>query len=401
MKRKTIFKLVFLIFIVSIFFAVLSYINSIKQSSIITKDSGFFGTDKKNSINENLIYNKLANNNDIKMLVIGDSIAYSEGSSDEKNKWFNTFKNFLESEYEVNVKTNLITSTVSSSFNAWCDYLENNSPKCDIAIISVGQNDIATYDVNTFSKFYESLIRNIKTTNPDSEIVLVIESSLMNFEDTSNTNKYINSIKNLSVQYNTLLLDTITAYKSSEKSLEYLTSFNKVTPNDNGYQIYSDTLIEIFKQRIKNINTNDVQSVKFEESSKGLFFDNNKYKYFNIIKEPIENNEFKTNKDENTVIYYTNTPTNTIEYNLLDSDIIAISFLSDSESGIVKIYKDDTLIREIDLYSPVKTKNNIILETDLTENFYNIKLEVSNDKNKLSTGNFVKLYGLIQSADKK
>jgi lysophospholipase L1-like esterase len=335
------------------------------------------------------------------MLVIGDSIAYSEGSSDEKSKWFNTFKNFLESEYEVNVKTNLITSTVSSSFNAWCDYLENNSPKCDIAIISVGQNDIATYDVNTFSKFYESLIRNIKTTNPDSEIVLVIESSLMNFEDTSNTNKYINSIKNLSVQYNTLLLDTITAYKSSEKNLEYLTSFNKVTPNDNGYQIYSDTLIEIFKQRIKNINTNDVQSVKFEESSKGLFFDNNKYKYFNIIKEPIENNEFKTNKDENTVIYYTNTPTNTIEYNLLDSDIIAISFLSDSESGIVKIYKDDTLIREIDLYSPVKTKNNIILETDLTENFYNIKLEVSNDKNKLSTGNFVKLYGLIQSADKK
>jgi lysophospholipase L1-like esterase len=340
----------------------------------------------------------LKENNNIKLLVIGDSIGQSDGSTSEKKKWYNQFGNYLTKTYNVNISTELLTTPISTIFSGWADYFINKTPNTDMAFICFGQNDQYVHDINQFSSIYESLIRTIKSKNPNAEIVLILESPLMDSKNLAQVSQYTNVIKNLSTKYNTPVLDTISAFKISKKKYTDLTTNDKVTPNDSGYDIYSKTLINLFKERNDEIKRNDLVLKPFDKRSEELFSTAKKYSTFNLITEPTLKIGFDSKElFEDKSFFMEKRPGKIIEYDLENSNIISISLVSDSESGFIKIYNDNVLLKEIDLYSPVKIRQHLLITDQLDLKKHKIKIELIANKNPVSTGNTAKILGLMTS----
>jgi hypothetical protein len=128
--------------------------------------------------------------------------------------------------------------------------LLGNYNKYDFAFVCLGEHDINILKLDQFQTNYESLLRSIKTSNQNCEIVPIIESSIQ-IDKT-----YPLAITNLSNYYGLSLIDAREAFAKSNTPYKNLTSGGNL-PNAQGYKLYASAMFDLIK-----VNVDKTKAVK-------------------------------------------------------------------------------------------------------------------------------------------
>ncbi len=315
-------------------------------------------------------YENLSESQDINALIIGDSIGQSNGSSNDDKKWSNLIAKDVKQKYKSTMTTDFITGDSTTGVRAWVE-LNNSKPtkKYDIAFICFGQKDQWNIKPEQFGLFYESIIIKLKKTNPNIEIIPIIESSFR--ED----NAYSSVIKDLSKNYNLQYADTIKGFASSGEIYEKLTTDIEI-PNDKGYSQYATTIEKVIEDNYKaKKKTNSKYNAFYKDTSKlnkFIFDDSPDFK----IGFELESGMI-SNKNSDTLTFNTT------------SSVAIIHFLRKPSGGKFKVFIDDKFKCEVDTKSKVEVSYSNLISDDL-EGPHKIKIEISS----MNKGETVKILGL-------
>ena len=130
---------------------------------------------------EDSFYQKLSDEFDVNVLVVGDSIA--ENGQGEKG-WCTLLQNNLRKTYGNSVSFTNVSMGGNASYAGYVRTMAlNDDVNYDLAIICYGQND----STDGFSTNYESIIRAIRSRYPDCSIISVLESSQKTYTEKMTT----------------------------------------------------------------------------------------------------------------------------------------------------------------------------------------------------------------------
>ncbi|MCR5486103.1 MAG: SGNH/GDSL hydrolase family protein [Lachnospiraceae bacterium] len=184
------------------------------------------------------VWQKLARGQEIRVLVIGDSIGAGTGAS-EGMGWAEQLKQALSEKYGSIVNVDNASLGATTSYAGYVQVmLGGEDVPYDLAIVCYGHND----DEKGFSREYESILHAIRSKYPSAAILPILESSQREY-----TAK-IREIQDLSAHYGLMVSDMIGAFSESGASYESLTA-DGVHPNDAGYALYCDTLMKAVSAR--------------------------------------------------------------------------------------------------------------------------------------------------------
>jgi len=316
------------------------------------------------------VYENLMQKRDINALVIGDSIGQSNGASNENSKWFNLIAKDVNNKYKSTMTTDLMTGGSTTGVRGWVEL--NNADatkKYDIAFMCFGQKDQWSVTPKQFGVFYESIIIKLKKTNPNIEIIPIIESSFREY------NEYSSVIKELSKHYNLQVADTIHTFTSSNQIYENLVKDAEI-PNDKGYSYYAKTIEKI-------IDNNYAAKKKTNINYSVLYKDANKLSKFVFNKTPKSNNGFTINDE-----IVGGELSNSVTFDTTKS-VAIIHYLRQPNGGKFKIYLDGNLVKEVDTNSTYKASYSELISDNL-EGGHKIKIQVSS----INKGGTVKILGL-------
>ncbi|EKO1912524.1 SGNH/GDSL hydrolase family protein [Clostridium botulinum] len=224
-------------------------INKNKQSS--KKDDKEIN--KNNKEPENLyLYEKINNKKEITMLSIGDDMANSS-SVEEKDKWHNNIKKYIEDTYKIKVDTKVIWKEKSKIDEALDNYKKAETKNYDLIFITLGEYNIGYEPTEKLASRYEELIKEIIKNNSKSDLYLIVQSSIRLDKN------YPKAIIKIANHYNLNIVDMRKAFKNSNENYITLTT-DGILPNKKGYNLYTK---EIIKSLEKNIKSQKV--IKYEE----------------------------------------------------------------------------------------------------------------------------------------
>lgn len=224
-------------------------INKNKQSS--KKDDKEIN--KNNKEPENLyLYEKINNKKEITMLSIGDDMANSS-SVEEKDKWHNNIKKYIEDTYKIKVDTKVIWKEKSKIDEALDNYKKAETKNYDLIFITLGEYNIGYEPTEKLASRYEELIKEIIKNNSKSDLYLIVQSSIRLDKN------YPEAIIKIANHYNLNIVDMRKGFKNSNENYITLTT-DEILPNKKGYNLYTK---EIIKSLEKNIKSQKV--IKYEE----------------------------------------------------------------------------------------------------------------------------------------
>lgn len=183
-------------------------------------------------------YQKLADHENIRLLVVGDSIAEGVGAGSKAMTFVNQLKSQLEARYGVTCTLNnqSVSGTASMFGYARTKLLDDQVPY-DLIVICYGHNDS---DLN-FSHYYESMLRALHTKYPHASMIAVAEHTQ---RDTSNNPSLkMQVIQNLCDRYGVQIADTARAYNA--RSGQSLISSDGLHPNNDGHSVYCSTILDV------------------------------------------------------------------------------------------------------------------------------------------------------------
>ncbi|HEY8805239.1 MAG TPA: SGNH/GDSL hydrolase family protein [Clostridium sp.] len=317
------------------------------------------------------VYEDLTQKQDINALVIGDSIAQSNGSSNDNAKWFNLIAKDVKIKYKSTITTDLMTGGGTTGIRAWVELNNAEATKqYDIAYMCFGQKDQWSMTPAQFGAFYESIIIKLKKTNPNIEIIPIIESSFREH------NSYSKVIEELSKHYNLQVADTILTFISSPESYENLTTDIEI-PNDKGYSYYAKTVEKVIDD---NYKAKKKTSIKYSVLHK----DTNKLTTFVFDSTPDLNSGFTVNAG-----MVGDKVSDTLTFNTTNS-VAVIHYLRQPNGGKFNVYLDGNLLKPIDTNSTYKASYSELISGNL-KGQHKIKIEVTS----VNKGGKVKILGLV------
>jgi len=216
-----------------------------------------------NSMGRNF-YQKLKHGQDVKILIVGDSIGNGDGASDDSHKWENLLREQIKKEYHSNVDITNVSMGGTTSFAGFARVsMLSGEEDFDLAIICYGQND----DEENFAEYYESVIQALLKKYDGIELISILESAQKEYTPKMETIKWICGA------YSIPVADTIAAYNASEIPYAELVS-DGVHPNNTGHQIYAEVIFGVIRDKLTknrltewNLNSETAQyfsSEKFE-----------------------------------------------------------------------------------------------------------------------------------------
>ncbi|WP_434303253.1 SGNH/GDSL hydrolase family protein [Clostridium botulinum] len=229
-----------------------------KSVQIINKNKQYSKKDdkeinKNNKEPENLyLYEKINNKKEITMLSIGDDMANSS-SVEEKDKWHNNIKKYIEDIYKIKVDTKVIWKEKSKIDEALDNYKKAETKKYDLIFITLGEYSIGYEPTEKLASRYEELIKEIIKNNSKSDLYLIVQSSIRLDKN------YPEAIIKIANHYNLNIVDMRKAFNNSNENYITLTT-DGILPNKKGYNLYTK---EIVKSLDKNIKSQKV--IKYEE----------------------------------------------------------------------------------------------------------------------------------------
>lgn len=186
----------------------------------------------------------------VNAVILGDSIAVSQGASDPATTgWNSELKTSLSNKY-----TNDIVWNNKASSGHLIDYSLTRATEIvnttDAVFICTGRIDRNFDTPDQFSEKYTQLIYDIKSKAPDADIFCIVEPPMVS-SDESLFLGIRTTIINVSAKTGSHLLDVWSAFPQDQVTLtDYL--IDGLHPNDKGYKLMSSY---IFNQLVKEINT--------------------------------------------------------------------------------------------------------------------------------------------------
>nr|WP_242832518.1 SGNH/GDSL hydrolase family protein [Desulfosporosinus orientis] len=188
----------------------------------------------------------------ISAVILGDSIAVSQGASDPFIKgWDVNLKEALFKKY-----SNDILWDNKASSGTLVDYCLTRAPEIedttDLVLICVGRNDRNYYTPSEFSRKYAKLIRLIKRKAPKADIYCIVEPPMVS-SDESKFYGIRKSIRNVSSDADVNYLNVWSVFPRDQDELDSLL-MDGLHPNDEGYKLMSNY---IYKHLVWDINSNN------------------------------------------------------------------------------------------------------------------------------------------------
>ena len=200
---------------------------------------------------------KKLNSNQLKVLIVGDSISEGAGASSAELVWYKYLIPYMKETYGVKLDITNVSMGGTRSYAGYVRLMElDDAEDFDLAIICYGENDLP----EELSLYYESILYTIRYKYPDCKLMTILESSQREYTDK------IKTIQSLSEHYGAYVVDTIAAFNNSGKAYEELCS-DGTHPNDEGQKVYYEAVkpsITLFYSQRESKILPDVEPINAE-----------------------------------------------------------------------------------------------------------------------------------------
>lgn len=310
---------------------------------------------------ERNVYEKISDGKQVNYLIVGDSIGRSSGASNNNHKWFKLVERSLTKKYGGSFIRHLVVQSGATAFEGLYKLKNNLSEDIDLVFIVFGENDRKYMDNKQFYFMYQSLLDEIVIRFPHAELITITESSLDN-ED------FIHVIKQLSKNYYATNIDMRVPFRKSRLSAERLTN-DLVHPNDYGYFLYAQEVIDAIEKAIREKKTVLTSSIPINEVTSVQMHTN--YAYHSI--DP----SFRNEKG-----YYTSNQIGAnIEYHFSGS-FLGVNVLRSEKGGMMDVFIDDNYVTTISTWWPFQKERSLYVTSGLTDRDHTVKFQNSPNKSR-------------------
>ncbi len=224
-------------------------------------------------------YQLLADGFDVNVLIVGDSIGAGSGASDADHRWANLLATNLKSKYGGEVKLTNVSMGGNASYAGYVRTMAlNDGVDYDLVVLCYGQNDSAS----NFSLYYESIIRAVKNRYPKASIICILESSQKDYTEKMQT------IQAIADHYSLPIADTIAPFQTNYDNLVK----DKVHPNDDGQQVYYETVMSVIEPLVAARQGYDPENVAVVNDQVTIF---DTFQWFPVDQFKREGNTFILN----------------------------------------------------------------------------------------------------------
>ena len=183
-------------------------------------------------------YQKLQDGFDVRILVVGDTIANGYGASSADATWFNLVKKSIEEQYNVGVTMDNVSILDSGAYASYVRVKMEENEDYDLVLICTGANDAE----ETLPVYYEALLRAIRDTFTRCSTI-----SIQEYMESDNNAKNM-TIQSLSNAYNALSVDMYSQMVIDPTP--YMQDGGYL--NDAGHQLYADTVMSVIKKGVED-----------------------------------------------------------------------------------------------------------------------------------------------------
>jgi len=183
-------------------------------------------------------YQKLKDGFDVKILVVGDTIANGYGASSADATWFNLVKKSIEEQYNVAVTLDNVSILDSGAYVSYARVKMEEDEDYDLTLICTGANDAE----ETLPVYYEALLRAIRDTFTRCSAI-----SIQEYMESDNNAKNM-TIQSLSNAYNALSVDMYSQMVIDPTP--YIQDGGYL--NDAGHQLYADSIMSVIKKAVED-----------------------------------------------------------------------------------------------------------------------------------------------------
>ncbi|WP_374055065.1 SGNH/GDSL hydrolase family protein [Rossellomorea sp. FM04394] len=322
------------------------------------------------------VYEKLEHGEPIQYLVVGDSIGEGVGASTEAAKWTSIFNEKITERYTSEVKSIRLTKGGSDSFDGLVEFNNYKTSKdYDLVFVSFGQNDQNYLSEKEFNESYSSLVENIMLRFPKAEVFTFIEHGLEKKE-------YRETIEDVSNQYDLNIIDAQQAFNESGKDVAQL-SDDRIHPNDEGYQLYADEILNKIGKKVEDKDKPEILAKVMADLKRHTT---------DFHGTPNAKNGFKAK--ETYFVSDTNGAFIEFKVDSKDRDFLGVSLITNKDGGFIEVYIDNEMKEKISTYSPYPKKRHFLIDKDISKGKHTVKLVVTGEKSKNSSGNIARVIGV-------
>ncbi|WP_143315811.1 SGNH/GDSL hydrolase family protein [Clostridium sp. HBUAS56017] len=224
---------------------VASLTNSSKEESKNTKEVKAQEPPVEDKSTKSLdFYGKLKEKQPVRVLILGDGLAMSQGRNSDNGIWDQGVASLIQNTYGSKVELKSLAQSGASTTVGVNVAKNNDISNYDLVITCFGHNDNSTLVNPSQSKTnYSNILAEIKSKSPKATIIPVLPSTL------ALDNTYRLTIQKLAAENNLTCADMKKAF--TESASQESTLLNGSLPNDKGYQIYTQTVGNIIKAGVK------------------------------------------------------------------------------------------------------------------------------------------------------
>lgn len=189
------------------------------------------------------VYAKLSDESSVSMAIIGDNMGFQLGRYTVETGWMDRLRAYLVKMYNCEFSLYDRSYYDWDVYKCYYDFMNRQEEKYDMVFLFFGYNEKDTMTVKEFQYYYEALIRQIQEQCNYPEIIMVLESSMDEYDE------YTKVIQKLGKYYGYPVADTLAAFQKNSLPLKELTR-DLIHPNDKGYQIYFNVISKVIDKGV-------------------------------------------------------------------------------------------------------------------------------------------------------
>ncbi|SFG06942.1 SGNH/GDSL hydrolase family protein [Oribacterium sp. WCC10] len=221
---------------------------TVETAAASTEASEEINTDANSSVDFTTgnFYEKLAHNQPVSILVIGDGFARGTNLENVSNSWAELIASKLETGFSADIQID--NYSLPSDNTAYSGYVMANEipegSEYDAVILSFGNYD----DPETFSTFYESMVRSILSKCPETSIISLIEpASVTNTDGFADDNA--SAIQTITDHYHGLTIDIAKLMEADGKNASDTAQDDKINQNEDGNIMTADIILKAIRDK--------------------------------------------------------------------------------------------------------------------------------------------------------
>lgn len=190
-------------------------------------------------------YSKLKNKDDVRMLVLGDGLALSQGRNTTAGAWDKGISDWITNTYGSKVELVSLAKPGATSGVGYEVVTNNDISNYDLIIMCFGQNDNNRLtNMNTFNANYKGIIDKVKEKSPNGTIVPILPNTLVK------DNAYRVAMQDIAKKNNLDVVDMSAEFDNSGMQKNELIG-NSGLPNDKGYGLYITGVTKLIESSMK------------------------------------------------------------------------------------------------------------------------------------------------------